>query len=98
MTPIVLLLSAFHPPPQVIMSEGGILKRRSKKLSNFPPLSKKWEIFPNFFVNSGKNLRQRSSLGRLAIETVNHTITSYHKGDSRIKRPLHTNNSAALID
>ena len=66
--PVFLLLPVYHPPPPVRMPEGRRLQRRTKKCSTFPSLTKKWEIFQNFFGNSGKNVRQRSSLGKLTID------------------------------
>ena len=68
--PVFLLLPAYHPPPPGRMSERRRLQRRDKKLSSVPSLTKKWEIFQNFFGNSGKNMRQRSSLGKLAINII----------------------------
>jgi hypothetical protein len=46
----------------------GFYREEEKKLSGFPSFTKKWEIFRNFFGNSGKNVRQRSSLGKQASD------------------------------
>ena len=66
---VFILLPALHPPP-VRIPEGRRLQRRTKKFSTFQSITNKWEIFQNFFGNSGKNMRQRSCLGKLAINII----------------------------